>query len=237
MPKLIIQRKGKPSRVYQVEYKNTLIGRGKDTQLLLPDISVSRHHARIVNENDAFTIQDLGSQNGTTVNGQRIQSQVLKNGDEIQLGKFMLLFECREEMGTLDDYQLTARTGFLERISSLKGEAAHSTTHLSKTDLEKVRGSIRVRDLAQVQSIENPDQVWFPGENGIRFGEAGIPAKGLGSGSVVIAWDGTSHVLLKVSGLLTTVKINGRSIKRQGLQSGDTLQIGKSQYRYEVQDS
>ena len=112
MPKLIIQRKGKPSRVYQVEYKNTLIGRGKDTQLLLPDISVSRHHARIVNENDAFTIQDLGSQNGTTVNGERVQSHILKNGDEIQLGKFMLLFECREEMGTLDDYQLTARTGF-----------------------------------------------------------------------------------------------------------------------------
>ena len=54
---------------------------------------------------------------------------------------------------------------------------------------------------------------------------------------MVIAWDGASHVLLKVSGLLTTVKINGRSVKRQALASGDTLQIGKSQYRYEVKDS
>lgn len=237
MANLIIQRKGKPSRVYQIEYKNTLIGRGKDTQLLLPDISVSRHHARILGENDAFSIQDLGSQNGTTVNGERITTHQLQNGDQIQLGKFMLVFECREAMGGFDDYTLTARTGFLERISSLEGEGAASTTQLSKSDLDKVRGAMKIREMATVQSLADPSQQWAPGESGIRFGENGIPAKGIGGGSVAIAWDGKVHVLLKISGLLTTVKINGKSIKKQELKAGDTLQVGKSMFRYEIKDS
>ena len=83
MAKLVIQRKGKPSKTYLVEYRNVLIGRGKDTQLLLPDISVSRHHARLVRREQGYVLIDLGSQNGTTVNGQRINEHLLQPDDEI----------------------------------------------------------------------------------------------------------------------------------------------------------
>jgi pSer/pThr/pTyr-binding forkhead associated (FHA) protein len=235
MAKLIIQRKGKPSKTYLIEYRNVLIGRGKDTQLLLPDISVSRHHARLVRREQGYVLMDLGSQNGTTVNGQLITEHLLGANDEIQMGKFLLIFDASEAELSHDDYQLTARTGFLRKISALTGDGSHSTTHLSKSELSDVRSAVRVRDLARVVSTEDPSAHWIPGEKGIRFGDPGIPAKGIGKANIVIAWDRIAHVLLKRSGLLVPVKVAGKSVKRHLLKDGDTFQVGKSTFRYELE--
>jgi len=178
---------------------------------------------------------DLGSQNGTTVNGQRITEHTLKPGDEIQLGKFLLIFHDTESGLATDDYNLTGRVEFLKKVTALTGENAHSTTHLSKSELSDVRSAVRIRDLARVVSLEDPEAHWFPGEMGIRFGDKGIPAQGLGKANVVIAWDQTAHVLLKRSGLLVPVKVGGKSTKRHLLRDGDTIQVGKSTFRYEIE--
>jgi pSer/pThr/pTyr-binding forkhead associated (FHA) protein len=235
MAKLVIQRKGKPSKTYLVEYRNVLIGRGKDAQLLLPDISVSRHHARLVRREQGYVLMDLGSQNGTTVNGQRITEHLLESNDEIQMGKFLLIFHATESSLATDNYNLTGRVEFLKKVSALTGDHAHSTTHLSKSELSDVRSAVRIRDLARVVSIEDPSAHWTPGEKGIRFGDQGIPAKGMGSANIVIAWDKLAHVLLKRSGLLVPVKVAGKSVKRHVLQDGDTFQVGKSTFRYELE--
>jgi diguanylate cyclase (GGDEF)-like protein len=67
------------------------IGRGGDVQFRLTDTEISRRHARIVRRNGEVLVQDLGSTNGTFVNGQQVEAQLLKDGDKIQVGTTTIL--------------------------------------------------------------------------------------------------------------------------------------------------
>ena len=67
-------------------------GRHPGADIFLDDVTVSRHHAEFRLENGQFSIVDVGSLNGTYVNREPVDSAVLANGDEIQLGKFRLVF-------------------------------------------------------------------------------------------------------------------------------------------------
>jgi pSer/pThr/pTyr-binding forkhead associated (FHA) protein len=70
-------------------------GRHPDSDIFLDDVTVSRRHAEFRLENGEFRIIDIGSLNGTHVNRRPVDSAVLANGDEIQLGKFRLVFLIR----------------------------------------------------------------------------------------------------------------------------------------------
>ncbi len=70
----------------------TLIGRSPECDIFLDDVTVSRRHAELVRNEDTFTISDLGSLNGTYVNRRRIESAVLDDDDEVQIGKYRLTF-------------------------------------------------------------------------------------------------------------------------------------------------
>ena len=70
----------------------TTIGRETKNALFLDDVTVSRSHAEIRRREDGFYIHDLGSLNGTYVNRERVEETKLASGDELQIGKFRLLF-------------------------------------------------------------------------------------------------------------------------------------------------
>lgn len=71
----------------------TLIGRDPKSDIFLNDITVSRRHAKLTFSPDSnIIIKDVGSLNGTYVNSQRAEEVELKNGDEVQIGKFVLVF-------------------------------------------------------------------------------------------------------------------------------------------------
>jgi hypothetical protein len=72
--------------------ERTVIGRSPDCDVFLDDVTVSRRHAELVRDGDAFTISDLGSLNGTFVNRKRIESVLLEDDDEVQIGKYRLTF-------------------------------------------------------------------------------------------------------------------------------------------------
>ena len=67
-----------------------VIGRGRGADVILAEPTISRAHAAIGFEEEAFFVQDLGSTNGTLVNGAREEKASLKGGDEIQMGKLIL---------------------------------------------------------------------------------------------------------------------------------------------------
>jgi pSer/pThr/pTyr-binding forkhead associated (FHA) protein len=67
-------------------------GRHPGADIFLDDVTVSRRHAEFRLENGQFSIVDVGSLNGTYVNREPVDSAVLADGDEIQLGKFRLVF-------------------------------------------------------------------------------------------------------------------------------------------------
>ena len=67
-----------------------VIGRGRGADIVIAEPTMSRAHAAIGYDGNHFFVQDLGSTNGTRVNGTREQKAVLRNGDEVQLGKLAL---------------------------------------------------------------------------------------------------------------------------------------------------
>lgn len=75
---------------------NLSIGRSAESDILLDDITVSRHHAVIEKKKDMFIISDLESLNGTYVNGKIAGKSGLENGDRIQVGKYVFLFFISE---------------------------------------------------------------------------------------------------------------------------------------------
>lgn len=70
----------------------TTTGRHPDSDIFLDDVTVSRKHAVFQAEGESFTVRDVGSLNGTYVNRERIDSSVLRNADEVQIGKYRLVF-------------------------------------------------------------------------------------------------------------------------------------------------
>jgi hypothetical protein len=89
---LIVHRgPGKGSRFLLNE--PATIGRSPESEIFLDDVTVSRKHALVSYTNSGvFSMKDLGSLNGTYVNGQPVVEVSLSSGDEIQIGKFHMLF-------------------------------------------------------------------------------------------------------------------------------------------------
>jgi pSer/pThr/pTyr-binding forkhead associated (FHA) protein len=70
----------------------TVAGRHPDADIFLDDVTVSRRHAEFVRHGTSFQVKDLGSLNGTYFDGVRIDTALLGDGAEVQVGKFRLTF-------------------------------------------------------------------------------------------------------------------------------------------------
>ena len=83
---------GRAGETYPLVAERVTIGRHPDSDVFLDDVTVSRNHAVVVREGEAYVISDQGSLNGTYVNRRRIERQTLLDGDELQIGKYKLTF-------------------------------------------------------------------------------------------------------------------------------------------------
>ena len=92
-PALVVRSGGgMAGQSFQPGEGSTLIGRSPECDVFLDDVTVSRRHAELTREGDTFSIRDLGSLNGTYVNRKRIESVILEDDDEVQIGKYRLTF-------------------------------------------------------------------------------------------------------------------------------------------------
>ena len=86
---------GRVGESFPVDGERMSIGRRPDSEVFLDDITVSRDHALLINRGDDWYLDDCGSLNGTYVNRERIESNRLQEGDEVQIGKYKLTFHVR----------------------------------------------------------------------------------------------------------------------------------------------
>ncbi|MGH2593987.1 MAG: FHA domain-containing protein [Anaerolineae bacterium] len=85
-PILVVQEGQLAGRRWPMDKPSITIGRGEECEIVLPDRQVSRMHVRILREVDGFYVEDLGSKNGTYINGIPVKDRVkLQDGDEIQV--------------------------------------------------------------------------------------------------------------------------------------------------------
>lgn len=88
---LIVETGPQAGLTYVLGPGATVLGRGADSDIFLEDVTVSRHHARVTVGDAGLLIEDLGSTNGTYVNGQWADAASLAAGDEVFIGKFHLV--------------------------------------------------------------------------------------------------------------------------------------------------
>jgi pSer/pThr/pTyr-binding forkhead associated (FHA) protein len=92
MALLVVRRGPNAGARFLLDHDLTTSGRHPDSDIFLDDVTVSRRHAEFHRGSNAFTVRDVGSLNGTYVNRERVESATLSNGDEVQIGKFRLMF-------------------------------------------------------------------------------------------------------------------------------------------------
>jgi pSer/pThr/pTyr-binding forkhead associated (FHA) protein len=89
---LIVQRGPNAGARFLLDADEVTSGRHPSSDIFLDDVTVSRRHAVFARDPEGYAVRDVGSLNGTYVNRQRIDESVLHQGDEVQIGKFRLVY-------------------------------------------------------------------------------------------------------------------------------------------------
>ncbi|MFP4636773.1 MAG: FHA domain-containing protein [Nitriliruptoraceae bacterium] len=89
---LVVVRGPNAGSRFLLDRERTSVGRHPESDIFLDDVTVSRRHAVLSLGDEGVTVEDNGSLNGTYVNGERVDVRALATGDELQIGRFKLLF-------------------------------------------------------------------------------------------------------------------------------------------------
>ena len=89
---LVVKRGPNAGSRFLLDKDVTTAGRHPESDIFLDDVTVSRRHAEFRRSGTGYTVSDVGSLNGTYVNRDRIDSVELNDGDEVQIGKYRLVF-------------------------------------------------------------------------------------------------------------------------------------------------
>jgi sigma-B regulation protein RsbU (phosphoserine phosphatase) len=168
MAQLVINHPSGNAETFQMARLRTTIGRSARSEVCIPDAFASRLHAEIRQEGDAFWLTDLGSANGTKLNGAPVQATVpLFAGGEIQIGETRIKFESDLQMPRPISATLIAdNTNFLDPSSTVSLSARRNpTTEIldsqlsSRTDLLGLISKVGVALLSSSGLDETLDQV------------------------------------------------------------------------------
>jgi pSer/pThr/pTyr-binding forkhead associated (FHA) protein len=102
MSKITLNRENFKVEERELEQGTLSIGRNQDNNLPIDDPAVSSHHAQIVTVFDSTYVEDLGSTNGTFVNGKKVKTHTLHNGDVLTIGHYQILFQQSHAVHTQD---------------------------------------------------------------------------------------------------------------------------------------
>mgnify|MGYP001583271589 FL=1 len=89
---LVVRSGDQTGERFSLDDKIVSIGRHPECTIYLDDVTVSRRHAEVHQVGGAYVVRDLGSLNGTYLNQERVEERQLGHGDELQIGKFRMVF-------------------------------------------------------------------------------------------------------------------------------------------------
>ncbi len=89
---LVVKRGPNAGSRFLLDADTTTAGRHPESDIFLDDVTVSRRHAEFVQQGGGYSVRDVGSLNGTYLNRERIEAAGLAGGDEVQIGKYRLVF-------------------------------------------------------------------------------------------------------------------------------------------------
>ena len=234
MPRLLIKFTNQQNQIFSFD-DTILIGRGENCSLVLPNNSVSREHATIHVRDQEVFIEDLGSQNGLLLDGDRLQSKEkrpLTPRSAIQIGNFTLIFltDSKEDnfyrgRSILYLPQYDPQVMSENKDSTLKMSAKEASSMLRKKSL-----------LNNACIVDDIGKKLYPETNEITFGGKGalIKVGGWFTGGIIatITWQENRHILTKKSIFFAGVQVNGKNVTKHTLTVNDKIKIGNSSFQY-----
>jgi len=236
MAKLILKFKDATLQEIPITKSSITIGRVNKNDIKIENLAVSRQHAKIVQDGDRYIIEDLNSLNGTFINDKRVMKGILRNNDEILVGKHTLVFIDEEEkpieMRKDIDISLAEKTVMLdtkkqrELMSQPEGE--RPTIEVKPSELEGgvsiISGRVGQKDIKLTKRLT----IGGKGEG------AEIKLKGFFVGKVAfIISKRPNGFFITHSGGRSITKVNRVGVEGQReLKDGDIIDIGSTRMQF-----
>ncbi len=213
----------------------TLVGRDPQGGLVLSDAGVSFRHARVEDRGDAWAVVDLGSTNGTQIDGKRIADRVLEPGDRVTFGATVVRFEVQDALDQQYDDVLD-RLLNIDELSGLFVRRKFDRELKTLIDAASREGrsiGLLVMDLDGVKKINDTHGHLFGayviGESGRLIGEVlgerGIAAR-FGGDEYVAAIPGADLARTEAAGEEIRAAINAHPFEREGVPLHPGISIG-----------
>ncbi len=206
---LVVKQPGEPERRVVLGAGVTHIGRAEDNDLVLPDIGVSRRHARIVVEDERVLIEDMGSGNGTFARGDRVDRLEVQDGEEVVIDPFVIQFHVR---------RASAPGG--ARPVAPSGEDAPSQARLVVLAGQRLASSYDLGpDLFTIGRSEGRDVILFDPASSRTHSQ--------------LEWRSGTWWVVDLGSANGTF-VNSRRAREEPLTTGDVIRIGSTEFRFEL---
>lgn len=202
------------------------IGRSDDADITIDNLGVSRHHSEVVLANGFFVLRDLQSENGTFVNARRIRAHTLNDGDEITIGKFLLIAHIDSEIlesveNSLDD------DGDDDDIMHMTVKMGDTTTSRQSS---RVRGYLIITDGPKSHQVLLEKPLFFLGKSK----DADLPLRGFFTPRIAafINRDDSGFRLVNTTSKGGLVKVNDKPAFDVRLSDNDEIRVQNFKIRF-----
>jgi len=137
---LILLKKNNSQKAFSLSSGITVIGRRHDCDLRIPLMSVSRRHCQFNRDEGVLKIRDLGSRNGTYLNGKRIDEAVIQAGDYIEVGPLKFVLQINGEPKDIAEPELAAQVLPQESASTSDSAADDFESFIELDELDSSEG-------------------------------------------------------------------------------------------------
>jgi pSer/pThr/pTyr-binding forkhead associated (FHA) protein len=219
--KLILIQAGGPEQEFELAKTSISLGRATTNDITLNDVKISRNHARIDCEPAGVSISDLGSSNGTLLNGVRVSKSELSPGDEITLGNLVLRYE---EERAADMVEMT----MIDSESDLELSLDREFLPVSLNETGIPRLVVFTPDRTWEVSLDDVDSLSIgrTDEN-----QLAIPLQKVSRHHALVARKGMIYTLRDL-GSTNGTWLKGERMDEVILQDGDLFRIGSAQILY-----
>lgn len=215
------------------------IGRKPDNDIHIDNLAVSGFHAKVYRDGDHFILEDMGSLNGTFVNGVKISKHILKDNDNALVGKHVLTFILPEAKGDPVDQTIATKNIKMDETlvldPALQQRLLHKMpeTKTAAEGKEVTGGFIVVGGSTDRDEYELKERVTTIGKDY----NAGIRLRGLFTPKVAALVNRRKEGYFISPAGGATVKINGERVsERHDLKDGDIVEVGKIKLQFFIKD-
>jgi len=245
-PTLVVMSGGRKGDKIVVADSNAVVGRDPEAEICLTDVGISWEHARIEDQGGSWAVIDMGSTNGTVVNGEKIEESPLGHGDKIVFGKTMVRFEVQDAADQAFD-EFVARLINVDDLTGLylrRRFDAELVQLLRQSRLEHRSVGMLVMDLDGIKAINDA--------NGHHFGaytisEAGkVIGRVVGNRGIACRWGGDEYLAALVGhdidaslavGEEIRQAISDHSFEHEGIELHPGISIGASSFPDHAMDA